>query len=128
MEILYDDLSPRVTVHDIDDTCWFKIWESQPGNKELSETGSIILGTNFMGLIYAAFGLENDEVSLAKRKWDDTPSEIAETTKDGVPGAKRNGTNKTGATKNAATSVCVAGALSMTALITATMLIMTFKL
>lgn len=66
-----------------------------------------------MSLFYSVFGLQNDEVSLAKQNWDDLPSDIIEITKDGVPGAKRNGTNKTGAKKNGATSACVGGGLGM---------------
>ncbi|CAI7628269.1 unnamed protein product [Penicillium pancosmium] len=124
--ILYDDPSPRVTFDDIGDTCWLTIWESRLEKKELSGERSIILGTNVMSLTYSVFDFQNDEVSLAKRNWDDSPSDIIEITKDGVPGAKRNGTNKTGAKKNAATSTCVGGELGMVVLVAAIILIMGF--
>lgn len=124
--ILDDDPSPHATFDDIGDTCWLTIWESRPENKELSGERGIILGTNSMSLIYSVFDLQNDEVSLAKRNWDDLPSDIIEITKDGVPGAKSNGTNKTGAKKNGATSACVGGGLGIIVFVAATMLTMSF--
>ncbi|KAJ5763795.1 hypothetical protein N7533_002476 [Penicillium manginii] len=57
---------------------------------ELSEEGSIVLETKFMGLIYEGFDLANYEVSLAEQAWNDDLDDIVEITKDGVLGAKKN--------------------------------------
>ncbi|KAJ5974031.1 hypothetical protein N7481_011241 [Penicillium waksmanii] len=116
MGIPYDD--PLTRLADFGDTCWLSIAENKPEHKAISQHGSIILGTDFMGLIYAVFDLENDEVSLAKRNWDSSSTDIVEITsgKDGVPGAK----------KSAATNTHIGADLGMTALIAASMLIMIF--
>lgn len=70
-----------------DETCYFTICE----NVHLQYEGSIVLGSNFMSMIYAVFDLENDEVSLANLDWwEHNPDDIVEITsgKNGVPGAK----------------------------------------
>lgn len=115
MGIPYDD--PLVSSDDFGDTCWLSIVESMPEHKAISEHGSIILGTDFMNLIYAVFDLANDEVSLAKRNWDSSSADIVEITsgKDSVPRAK----------KDSAGTRAKAD-LSITALVATTMLIMTF--
>lgn len=115
MGIPYDE--PLARSLDFGDTCWLSIIESKPEHKAISEHGSIILGTDFMSLIYAVFDLENDEVSLANRNWDSSPTDIVEITsgKDGIPGAKKD-----------SAGTRAGGDLSMTALVAATMLIMTF--
>lgn len=45
-----------------ENTCYFKVSE----NVDMQKSGSIVLGANFISLVYAVFDLENDEVSLAK--------------------------------------------------------------
>ncbi|KAK5787783.1 hypothetical protein VI817_010280 [Penicillium citrinum] len=72
-----------------DDTCFFTIAENV--DKDLQKQGSIVLGTNFMSLIYSVFDLENGEVSLAKRNSFIVPDDIVEikSGKNGVPGAKK---------------------------------------
>lgn len=72
-----------------DDTCYFTIAENV--DQDLQKQGSIVLGTNFMSLIYSVFDLENGEVSLAKRNSFIVPDDIVEikSGKNGVPGAKK---------------------------------------
>lgn len=100
---------------DVDsDVCFFEIVENKFSDYY---DASILLGSNFMSLIYSVFDLENGQISLAKRKYDNSPDDIVEISsgKDGVPGAK----DSAGA--------LVGGDLSMTALVAATaMLIMAF--
>ncbi|KAJ5108277.1 hypothetical protein N7456_004952 [Penicillium angulare] len=70
------------------ETCYFTICE----NKDLQDEGSIVLGTNFINMIYSVFDLDNDEISLAKLSWDfEAEDDIVEITsgKNGVPGAKK---------------------------------------
>lgn len=58
-------------------------------NKNHKDEGSIVLGTNFINLVYSVFDLANDEVSLAHRRWDSPSDNIVEITSgdDAVPGA-----------------------------------------
>ncbi|KAJ5619685.1 hypothetical protein N7510_003669 [Penicillium lagena] len=66
-------------------TCYFTICE----NTMLQFEGSIVLGSNFISMVYAVFDLENDEVSLARLSWDEAPDDIVEITTNGVPGVKK---------------------------------------
>lgn len=79
-----------------DDLCYFTICE----NKHLRNEGSIVLGTNFITMVYSVFDLENDEISLANRNWNATTDDIVEITKgkNAVPGT-------TDGTKSAGTRV-----------------------
>ncbi|KAJ5230317.1 hypothetical protein N7489_011025 [Penicillium chrysogenum] len=77
-----------------EETCYFTICE----NTNFQFEASIVLGSNFISKIYAVFDLENDEISLAERRWNYATDDIVEITsgKDGVPGAKKHsgGTDK----------------------------------
>ncbi|KAJ5190623.1 uncharacterized protein N7498_009608 [Penicillium cinerascens] len=79
--------------YETDDLCYFTICE----NKELQNEGSIVLGTNFITLVYSVFDLENDEISLAGRNWNAASDDIVEITtgKNAVPGTTA-GSNSTG--------------------------------
>ncbi|KAJ5280622.1 hypothetical protein N7478_005994 [Penicillium angulare] len=70
------------------ETCYFTICE----NKDYQDEGSIVLGANFISMIYTVFDIDNDEISLAKLSWDiEAEDDIVEITsgKDGVPGTKK---------------------------------------
>ncbi|PLB49723.1 acid protease, partial [Aspergillus steynii IBT 23096] len=58
-------------------------------NRKLKDEGSIVLGTNFINIVYTVFDLANDEVSLANRRWDSVSNNIVEITSgsNAVPGA-----------------------------------------
>ncbi|KAE8148750.1 acid protease [Aspergillus avenaceus] len=66
------------------DTCFSGI----AVNKHYQHKGSIVLGTNFMRIVYMVFDLDNDEVSFAWRN-ESGPDNILEITsgKGSVPGA-----------------------------------------
>lgn len=70
--------SPFSSEYDID-ICYFGSLE----NKHLQDEGSIVLGTNFMSMVYTVFDLANEEISIANRNWNytDGGNDIVEITK-----------------------------------------------
>lgn len=93
-----------------EETCYLTICE----NKDLQYKGSVILGANFLNMVYTVFDLQNEEVSLADRSWNQFQHDIIEITADGVPGAKKD-------KSSAATRV--GRDLGMSALVLATMML-----
>ncbi|KAJ5885074.1 hypothetical protein N7495_009584 [Penicillium taxi] len=101
-------------VYEPEGDCYFTILE----NTLLQYEGSVVLGSNFISLVYAVFDLENDEVSLAKRSWDHAPDDIVE-----ITSAKSDTSVKNDAKKNS--GACLQKGLSVSTLIlSATMLIL----
>ncbi|OGM43694.1 putative aspartyl protease [Aspergillus bombycis] len=75
--------------------CYLSFLTIEPERSK--EFGGVIIGANFLKLVYTVFDMGNDEVSLAQRRWEKAPDEIMEIKpgKDGVPDRTTQDTDKT---------------------------------
>ncbi|GAB1199085.1 hypothetical protein APSETT444_008426 [Aspergillus pseudonomiae] len=81
-----------------EDYCYLSFLTIEPERSK--ELGGVIIGANFLKLVYTVFDMGNDEVSLAQRRWEKAPDEIMEIKpgKGGVPDPTTQETDKTDTT------------------------------